>query len=36
MSNIMFNLEMLFKDNKSKYIKNYINNPISLCKFICR
>jgi hypothetical protein len=34
MSNFIFNLEMLVKDNKSKYIKNYINNPISLCKFI--
>lgn len=34
MLNIIFNLEMLVKDNKSKYIKNYISNPISLCKFI--
>ena len=33
MLNIIFNLEMLVKNNKSKYIKNY-NNPISLCKFI--
>ena len=34
MSNFIFNLEMLVEDNKSKYIKIYINNPISLCKFI--
>lgn len=30
MLNMIFNLEMLIKNNKNKYI----NNPISLCKFI--
>lgn len=34
MLNMIFNLEMLIKDNKTKYIEKDINNPISLCEFI--
>ena len=34
MLNIIFNLEMLVKDNKSKYKIEINNNPISLCKFM--
>ena len=34
MLNMIFNLEMLVKDNKTKYSKKDINNPISLCRSI--
>lgn len=35
MLNIIFNQEMLVKDNKNKYNIENISNPISLCKFKC-
>lgn len=31
----MFTLEISVQNDKNKYTHKYINNPISLCKFIC-
>jgi len=33
MLNIILNLQKLMTNNKIKYTRKYINNPISSCKF---